>query len=171
MIAHLYIPAIDNTANKATSLSKNNVTHLLRDEMKYQGLTFTDALEMKGVSKYWPAGEAAVQALIAGNDMLCLPENVPDAIAAIKKAVKDKRLKWNDIDAKVMKVLLSKYDLGLNRSQYIETKNLVDDLNARTNEMRYEVAKKSLTILSLASSTASRNDYATIPLVKGKKVA
>ena len=56
MIAHLSVPAIDNTANKATSISKNNVTGLLRDDLGYQGLTFTDALEMKGVAKYFPGG-------------------------------------------------------------------------------------------------------------------
>src|SRR5688500_812846 len=91
MIAHLAIPSIDKTPNRQTSLSKNNVTELLRDEMDYKGLTFTDALEMKGVTKFFPAGEAAVQAIIAGNDMLCLPEDVDAAIKAIEKAIKDKR--------------------------------------------------------------------------------
>src|SRR5688572_6711044 len=84
MIAHLAIPSIDDTENQPTSLSKKNVTGLLREDLDFEGLTFTDALEMKGVSKYFPAGEAAVQAVIAGNDMLCLPENVPDAIEAIE---------------------------------------------------------------------------------------
>src|SRR5678815_973138 len=56
MIAHLSIPAIDNTPNEPTSLSKKNVSGLLRDELDYDGLTFTDALEMKGVSKYFPQG-------------------------------------------------------------------------------------------------------------------
>jgi len=86
MIAHLYIPAVDSTANMATSLSKNNVTGLLRNDMRYNGLAFTDALEMKGVTKYWPGGEIAAQALIAGNDMLCLPETVPGAIAAVERS-------------------------------------------------------------------------------------
>ena len=76
MIAHLYIPAIDNTANRATSISKNNVTDLLRNSLHYNGLTFTDALEMKGVAKYFPGGTISVEALIAGNDMLCLPASV-----------------------------------------------------------------------------------------------
>src|SRR4029078_7457559 len=116
MIAHLSIPAIDNTPNEPTSLSKNNVTGLLRDELNYDGLTFTDALEMKGVSKSFPAGEAAVQALIAGNDMLCLPEDVPAAIDAIQNAIRKKRLKQKDIDSKVKKVLLAKYQLGLNHA-------------------------------------------------------
>jgi beta-glucosidase-like glycosyl hydrolase len=64
MIAHLSIPSIDERENRATSLSKNNVTDLLRISMGYQGLTFTDALEMKGVSKFFPAGEVSVEALI-----------------------------------------------------------------------------------------------------------
>jgi beta-N-acetylhexosaminidase len=83
MIAHLYIPAIDNTANRATSISKNNVTDLLRNSLHYNGLTFTDALEMKGVTKYFPGGTISVEALIAGNDMLCLPASVPESIKAI----------------------------------------------------------------------------------------
>ena len=57
MIAHLYIPAIDNTKNVATSLSYNNVTKLLREELQYKGLTFTDALEMQGVKKFFPDGQ------------------------------------------------------------------------------------------------------------------
>jgi len=147
MIAHLYIPAIDSTANMATSLSKNNITNLLRKELGYNGLTFTDALEMKGVAKYWPAGEAAVQALIAGNDMLCLPENVADAIGAINKAVDDKRLTWDDIDAKVRKVLSAKYRLGLSQWRPIDTTNLLRDLNAKTDEIRYRIARQTITLI------------------------
>src|SRR5215217_2777585 len=58
MIGHLSIPAIDSTANVPTSLSKNAISHLLQDNLNFGGLTFTDALEMKGVTKYYPAGEA-----------------------------------------------------------------------------------------------------------------
>ncbi len=148
MVAHLSIPAIDATTNLATSLSKKNVHDLLRGELGFKGLTFTDALEMKGVSKFFPAGEAAVQALIAGNDMLCLPENVPSAIEAIEAAIKKKRLKWKDIDEKVKKVLLSKYQLGLNRAQVIDTTNLLADLNAQTDEIRKQVARNSVTVIN-----------------------
>lgn len=148
MIAHLSIPAIDNTPNLPTSLSKNNITDLLRDELEYEGLTFTDALEMKGVSKYFPAGEAAVQALIAGNDMLCLPEDVPAAIDAIEKAIKNKRLKQKDIDNKVKKVLLAKYHLGLNRPQLVDTTNLLADLNTKTDAIRAQVARNTITVMN-----------------------
>lgn len=164
MIAHLYIPAIDNTANRATSISKNNVTYLLRDKLQYNGLTFTDALEMKGVTKFFPGGTISVEAVIAGNDMLCLPASVPESIAEIKKAIADKRISWNDINEKVRKILMAKYNLGLNQWKPIETANLLNDLNAKTDAIRYEVAQKTITILSKAAHTASRNDYADIPL-------
>jgi beta-N-acetylhexosaminidase len=169
MIAHLYIPAIDNTANRATSISKNNVTDLLRTHMGYEGLAFTDALEMKGVAKNFPGGTISVEAIIAGNDMLCLPASVPESIEEIKKAINDKRLSWDDINVKVKKVLAAKYQLGLNKWTPIDTTNLLNDLNAKTDAIRREVAEKSLTVLAQAGQTASRDDYAQIPLTKKQK--
>ena len=147
MIAHLYIPAIDSTVNMATSLSKNNVTDLLKRRLGYNGLIFTDALEMKGVAKYWPGGEAAAEALIAGNDILCLPESVPDAIAAIQKAIDDKKLTWQEIDDKVKKVLTTKYRLGLSRWKPVDTTNLLRDLNAKTDEISCRVARQTMTLV------------------------
>lgn len=164
MIAHLSIPAIDNTANKATSISKKNVTDLLRKEMKYEGLTFTDALEMKGVAKYYPDGESSLEALIAGNDMLCLPGDIPGSIEKILKAIKKRKLSWSAIDAHVKKVLRAKYQYGLANWQPINTKNLTEDLNSKVSEMRRLIAEKALTLLR-------NDDYAIYPLNKGKRVA
>src|SRR6185312_11586294 len=96
MIAHLYIPAIDSTPNTATSLSKNNVTGLLRNQLHFDGLTFTDALNMKGVAKFFPGGQIAAQSLIAGNDMLCLPSDIPSCIQKIREAIDSNKLTWND---------------------------------------------------------------------------
>jgi beta-N-acetylhexosaminidase len=171
MIAHLYIPSIDNTQNKATSISKNSVTDLLRKDMGYDGLTFTDALEMKGVAKYFPGGTIAAEAIIAGNDMLCLPSSVDEAIKAVKDAIRDKKLTKEEVDQKVKKVLMAKYQLGLNKWTPIETNNLLNDLNAKTDLIRREVAEKTITLLSLAKDKASRNDYADVPLKNAKKVA
>ncbi|WP_315819695.1 glycoside hydrolase family 3 protein [Paraflavitalea speifideaquila] len=103
MIAHLSVPAIDNTANRATSISKNNVTNLLRKELKYDGLTFTDALEMKGVAKYYPDGEISLEALIAGNDMLCLPGDIPGSMEKDTQSHQKRKLSWSTIDARVKK--------------------------------------------------------------------
>jgi len=169
MTAHLSVPSVDNTKNKATSISRSAVTGLLKDSLGFNGLTFTDALEMKGVAKYFPGGTIAVEALIAGNDMLCLPESVPETIKAVKKAIRKKKLRWDDINAKVKKVLLAKYNLGLHEWKPINTNNLVDDLNAKTNNIRYEVAKLSLTVLSQSSATAAGSAYTDIPVLPAAK--
>ncbi len=147
MIAHLYIPAIDTTANTATSLSKNNVTGLLREKLNYQGLTFTDALGMQGVAKYFPGGEIAAQSLIAGNDMLCLPADVPSSIVKIKEAIQNNKLSWDDIYAKCKKVLLYKYQYGVAKVKPINTDNLVRDLNGGIYEMKQTVAENAITVL------------------------
>jgi beta-N-acetylhexosaminidase len=164
MIAHLYIPAIDTTANQATSLSYNNVTSLLRNELGFKGLTFTDALEMKGVSKFYPAGQASAQSLIAGNDMLCLPEDIPGSIKKIRRAIRKKQINKADFNARVKKVLLAKYTLGLNSVDSIATGNLVQDLNASTAALNKEIADNAITVLKLKNP-----DF--IPLNSTKKVA
>lgn len=156
MIAHLFIPAIDNTANRATSLSYNNVTGLLREKMGYQGLTFTDALEMQGVKKFFPDGKASAASLIAGNDMLCLPGDIPGSIEEIKKAIRKKDLTWEQIDARVKKVLRAKYQYGLSNLQPVNITKLADDLNAQTPQISRSIAENAVTVL--------RNDDGIIPL-------
>ncbi|HUS00597.1 MAG TPA: glycoside hydrolase family 3 N-terminal domain-containing protein [Chitinophagaceae bacterium] len=148
MIAHLYIPAIDNTANRATSISKNNVTNLLKNELGFRGLTFTDALEMKGVSKFFPGGEISVQSVIAGNDMLCLPADVPASIEKIKEAISNNQLTWDDIYQKTKKVLAAKYMYGLGKLKAINTTNLTKDLNSKVNGMKRLVAENAITLLN-----------------------
>lgn len=171
MVGHLSVPSIDNGKNRATSISKNAVDGLLRKELGFEGLTFTDALEMKGVAKYFPGGTIAVEALIAGNDMLCLPESVEGTIKAVKDAIKQKRLTWKEIEQKVKKVLLAKYHLGLSDQQPVEIANLLNDLNEQTNALRKKVAEKSLTLVSLASANTFRNEFFTWPLKKDRKIA
>lgn len=147
MIAHLAIPSIDTTANLPTSLSAKNVTDLLRNELGYQGISFTDALEMQGVAKFFPKGDASVMSLIAGNDMLCLPGDIPGSIKKVREAIKEGKLSWDDINARVKKVLLAKYHLGLHKKQVISTENLAEDLNAKTNEIKKALAANALTLL------------------------
>ncbi|RYF51897.1 MAG: serine hydrolase [Cytophagaceae bacterium] len=164
MIAHLSIPSIDSTANKATSISYNNVTQLLRNELKYDGLTFTDALEMKGVTKFYPDGEASVQSLIAGNDMLCLPGDVPSTIAKIREAIRDDKLSWEKIDYHVKRVLKAKYMYGLHTITPINLSNLTENLNEGIIKMRHLVAENAITLLR-------NSDSAIFPIPVGKRVA
>ena len=148
MVAHLYIPSIDSSINRATTLSKKNVTGLLQDELGFKGLIFTDALEMKGVTKFFPDGDAAVEALIAGNDMLCLPGDIELAINKIKKAVAKKKLNQDELNRRCIKVLMAKYEYGLASLAPIKTENLVSDLNSKVPGMRRLVAENALTVLS-----------------------
>ncbi len=148
MIAHLYVPALDPTPNTATSISKATVTGLLRDKLHYDGLTFTDALGMKGVAKFFPGGTIAAQSLIAGNDMLCLPESVPDAISAIRAAIDSGKLSWNDIYEKCKKVLRYKYNYGIAHVQPVSIENLTNDLNEGIDDLKKQVAENAITLLN-----------------------
>lgn len=163
MIAHLYIPSIDPATNRATSLSAKNIQGLLRTQMGYDGLAVSDALEMKGVTKFFGAGEAVVEALIAGNDILCLPESVPVAIEAVKKAIAENRLTQDDIDKKVKRVLYAKYQVGLNKPQVIDTTNILNDLNAKVPQIRKAVAQDVVTVI--------KNNAGLLPVQKNHKVA
>ncbi len=172
MIAHLAIPSIDNTPNKPTSISYKNVTELMRNKMGYQGLTFTDALEMQGVRKFYPDGEASVQSIIAGNDMLCLPGDVAQSIAKIKEAIKKKKLSWVDIDAHCKKVLAAKYQYGMASLQPVNVNNITADINRQTNAMKKIIAENALTLLNktedsffpLAPNAKAKNEVAYVSI-------
>ncbi|PZP49757.1 MAG: serine hydrolase [Pseudopedobacter saltans] len=151
MIAHLSIPAIDSTPNLATSLSAKNVNGLLRQTLGFKGISFTDALEMKGVAKFFPQGKAGVQSLIAGNDMLCLPGDVKGTIKELKKAIKEGRFTEAELDERVKKVLLAKYNLGLSQKPMVDTANLLADLNKEVPTLRAAVALNAMTLLRLTN--------------------
>lgn len=163
MVAHLSIPSIDTTLNMPTSLSSKAINGLLRTELGYQGISFTDALEMQGVAKFFPKGEASAQSLIAGNDLLCLPGDIPGSIAAIKQAIAEGKLSWDIINQRVKKVLLVKYNLGLNHISSIDTTNLVNDLNEKTKLLKEQLSKNAITLLK-------QSNKSLLPL-SSKKVA
>lgn len=156
MIAHLSIPSLDNTYRLPSSLSRKIVTNLLKEDLGYEGLIFTDGLEMQGVRKYFKNGEIEVKALIAGNDILLVPPDVPTAISAIKKALDTGELSRSEFEAKVRKVIRAKYRLGLHDYKPIDLKNLSADLN---NEAATTLKRK----LTEAAITVVRNKDEVIP--------
>ncbi len=164
MVAHLYIPAIDSTDNQASSLSYKSVTGLLKNELGYKGLIVTDGLEMKGVTKYFPGGAAGAQAILAGNDMLCVPEDVPGVISKVLQFLQDGQLTWLDMNSRVKKVLLAKYNLGLSQIAPVDTANLVQDLNDHTEQLNRLLAGNALTVLR-------QTDQSLLPMAKNKKIA
>jgi beta-N-acetylhexosaminidase len=129
MVAHLYMPKLDSAINRASTLSYNLVTTLLKEKMKYKGLVFTDALNMKGVTCCYKRGEVDALALLAGNDVLLFSEDVPTAIGKIKEALQEGKITAEEIDSRVMKILRAKYWAGLNAYKPVDLKNLIEDVD------------------------------------------
>jgi beta-N-acetylhexosaminidase len=148
MVAHLFIPAYDTLALTATTLSKSVVTHLLQDSLKFKGLIFTDALNMKGVSSFHSPGYVDVKALLAGNDVLLFSENVPAAITEIKCAVEFGEIDSTEIESRCLKILKAKAWAGLNNSNQVATKNITADLNKKEYELlNQKLYESALTVV------------------------
>jgi beta-N-acetylhexosaminidase len=129
MVAHLYMPLFDTTNARTTTLSHNLVTGLLKEKMGFKGLVFTDALNMKSVSKIYDNGELDAMALAAGNDVLLFSEDVPAALRRIQEAVVAGKLQQEDLDLRIKKILRAKYWAGLARYKPANLAVLRDSLN------------------------------------------
>ena len=165
MVAHLNVPAID-PSGKPSSLSSRVVQHYLIDSLGFDGLIFTDALNMQGVTRDYSPGEVDLEALLAGNDVLLFSQDVAKAREQIKGALKDGRLTETELNSRVRKILLAKSWLGLEKKIYIEPKGIKEEMNPESarilNRQIYE-----------ASVTVLLNKKRTIPIreLKGLKVA
>ncbi|MEM6342458.1 MAG: glycoside hydrolase family 3 N-terminal domain-containing protein [Bacteroidota bacterium] len=164
MVAHLNIPALDARPKQPSTLSNPIVTDLLQKELGFQGIVFTDALNMQGVAKYYEIGRVEVEALKAGNDALVFPQDVPKAIAAITAALKSGELQQMDIDRKCRKLLLAKYWLGLAEAHSVERQSLYQDLNtAEAHLLNRELVAASLTLIR------NRNDILPFKNLESKR--
>lgn len=157
MIAHLSIPSLDNTPKLPSTLSKPIVSKLLKDDLGFQGLIYSDAMNMKGVTKYFSDGKADAMGLEAGMDLLEFTEDVPKAIEEIKKSIAEGRLTQAEVNARCYKVLQAKAWVGLNNFKPVAIENLYEDLNPRSAELVNRLlTEKALTIL--------KNDESILPL-------
>jgi len=148
MIAHMDIPALDDTKNLPSTLSRKIVTGILKDSLGFKGLVVSDAMEMKGVVKYFPDGEADVRAFLAGNDIIELSPNSARAIKKIRKAVRTDEISAEEFEAKVKKVLAAKYWAGLNNYQPTPIAHLVEDLNRpEEQELVQQLSDAAVTLL------------------------
>ena len=166
MIAHLYIPSLDDRPNRASTLSENIVTDLLQKEMGFEGLIFTDALNMRGVSAFYNPGKLDVEALLAGNDVLLFSEDIPKAIEEIKIAIDQKLISQSEIDRRCRKILFAKAWCGLNKYKPIDTASLSEDLHkSEAQFVNMKLYESALTLL--------KNEEAAVPVMKlaEKKIA
>ena len=149
MVAHLSLPLYEKEAHVPSTLSKTIITSWLRDSLKYDGLVMTDAMNMEGVAKYFPAGEADVRALIAGNDVVLFPLDVPLAVQKVKQALAEGRITEAQINEKVRRVLRAKEDAGLNHYAPVKIKGIAADLNTpSTMSLKRRLIESSITFIS-----------------------
>ncbi|MET7637433.1 glycoside hydrolase family 3 protein [Streptomyces sp. NPDC005438] len=119
MTAHIVVPALDDSKVPAT-MSKPIVTGLLREELGFEGLIVTDALDMAGASDQFPDDVAPVRALQAGCDQLVLPPDMDVAFKAVLDAVKSGEISEKRVDASVRRVLEHKLRGGLFPRPYVD---------------------------------------------------
>lgn len=157
MIAHMYVPALDATPNLATTLSPFVVKEMIRKRMNYKGLIFTDALNMKGVTKYHAPGVVEVKAFLAGNDVLLYPANVPRAIEGMRRALSKGIIDTAELRDRVSHILVAKHKLGLSRYRPLPTKGLEQKLTSpEALILRKRLYEASLTLV--------RNEGQLLPL-------
>jgi beta-glucosidase-like glycosyl hydrolase/CubicO group peptidase (beta-lactamase class C family) len=147
MVAHLSVPALDSSG-APTTLSKPVVTGLLRQQMGFKGVVFTDAMNMKGVIEKVPTGEAEIRAILAGNDVLEFSKSVPVALKAVLAAVDSGRISQARIDESCRRILALKQWAGLRKYRPIAEQNLFADLNpAHARYLSHRLTAHSITLL------------------------
>ena len=148
MTAHLSIPVLEPNPKLPTSLSSNVVTDLLKYKLGFLGLIFTDGLNMKGAANYSSSSEINLAAILAGNDILLIPHDIPETINLFKTSIQTGVLSYERIDESVRKILLAKYKVGLHTYKPIELLNLEKDINTPEDEVLHrELVKNSMTLI------------------------
>ncbi|MCB0431047.1 MAG: serine hydrolase [Flavobacteriales bacterium] len=159
MVAHLHVPVLDSAKNRATTLSHAVVTDLLKKQMNFRGLVFTDALGMKGVADFNAPGEVDVKALLAGNDVLLFSADVPKAIEGIKKAIADGKITQNEVDERCRRILMFKHWAGLANWKPVDVNHLYEDLNDPSYDFaQARIAEEAITLV--------KNDMRLVPLMQ-----
>jgi beta-N-acetylhexosaminidase len=148
MIAHMNIPIFDTTPHLPSSLSYNVVQKVLKDQLGYKGLIFTDAMNMKGVIKYFAAGEAELMALKAGNDIIEMSTDLKKSLKTIRKSIRKKQISRDSINLKCRKILAYKEWMGLSKYMTINTSHLYEDLqDTAVKQLIQRLSDLSITVL------------------------
>lgn len=157
MAAHLHVPALDDRPDIPASFSALVIDSLLKKELGFKGLVFSDALSMKAITRLYKPEKAAEMAFIAGNDVLLMPEDVPDVIDNLAKMVRHGKISREIVDQRCRKILAAKYWAGLNHYKPVDLHNLQADLN----KPEYILLQRQLTESAL---TLLQNRKRILPL-------
>lgn len=157
MTAHIQLPALDAGEFSPATLSRPIVTDLLRGELKFSGLIYTDSMGMDAISKQLSPGDAAVRAIQAGNDVILHSPDDAAAVAAITLAVERGEIPQAQIDDSVRRVLRAKARLGLHKTRVVP----LDDVPAKVGGRQHAAVAQQI---SARSITLLKDDRNQVPL-------
>ncbi len=156
MSSHIVLPALDAEGLPAT-LSRPILTGLLRGEMGFDGLIFTDSMAMHAISKTWPPGEAAAMAVRAGADIVLHPPGEREAFEGIKAAVLSGRIDPARVRESAERILRAKSRLGLHRERLVSLDEIDMKVGGRqAAALASRVCERALTLV--------RDDRGDVPL-------
>ena len=148
MSAHVSIPSLTGAASTPSTLSPAVLSELLRDDMGFDGLIVTDAMNMAAITRRFGAREAVVRALEAGADIILMPENPRAARESLVAAVRSGRVSQARLDGSVARILELKERMGLDRERYTD----ISEIHRRVGipahlDLAREIAEASVTLL------------------------
>jgi beta-N-acetylhexosaminidase len=160
MVAHVEMPALDPAPGPAT-FSRPITSGLLRDELRFDGVIYTDSLRMDAVTAMADSGEAAVRAIEAGADVVLDPADVREAFAGVRSALASGRVTRGRLEASVRRVLAHKARLGLHRTRFVELDGVMAAVGARKGaDLARTVAERALTLV--------RDEQTQVPLTTSR---
>ncbi|HXA65524.1 MAG TPA: glycoside hydrolase family 3 N-terminal domain-containing protein [Bryobacteraceae bacterium] len=147
MTAHLAVPALE-PENEPATVSSKIITGVLKEELGFNGIVVTDAMDMEGLASLYDTAEASTRAIEAGADVLLMPKKAEDAINGVLAAVQRGRISRQRIDESVAKVLAAKARLGLNRKKVVDLDGIDDVVDSPEAEERaQQVSDHAITLV------------------------
>ncbi len=164
MTGHIEMPALDATPSTPTTLSAPIVEGFLRKELGFGGLVYTDSMGMAGVTAMYGPAEAAVRAVVAGNDVVLHSPDDGAAFRGIVEAVKAGKIPEARIHASAERILRAKARLGLHRTRRVNLDAVANIVGSRANQAVADaVSERSITLIK-----DERND---VPLKVGREAS
>ena len=171
MVAHLNVPALDARENRPTTLSGPTIVDVLRNELGFDGIVYTDAMEMKGVTKHFEPGMADLEAFLAGNDVILLPEDIGQGYKRVLDAVNNGTISIERLDKSVYRILRTKEILDLpGKSSWTNATNIYQEINSdEAVNIKAEIYEQALTLANNSADVLPIRDlkkhgYASIAL-------
>lgn len=151
MTAHLSVPAFDDTPNLPSSMSHKIIRNILRTSLEFEGLVVSDGLGMQAITKHFAPGELELKAVLAGNQLLLCPLNVPRAIDLIEQAIGNNLISEDELDNHVLKILRAKLWAMEQQKQYAGINP--DDFLVRPEalQLQRQLYSRALTIAKLSA--------------------